>query len=80
MVDPTYYTPGMAMGLGPVRAAAPAHERVGSLSERGGRVGRPVAAVRPGVQRWTLSAGQLIDIGKWNLLRHIPVKMRGGRR
>ena len=28
-------------------------------------------------QRWTLSAGQLIDIGKWNLLRHIPVKMRG---
>ena len=31
-------------------------------------------------QRWTLSAGQLIDIGKWNLLRHIPVKMRGGRR
>ena len=31
-------------------------------------------------QRWTLSAGQLIDIVKWNLLRHIPVKMRGGRR
>ena len=31
-------------------------------------------------ERWTLSAGQLIDIGKWNLLRHIPVKMRGGRR
>ena len=33
-----------------------------------------------GCQRWTLSAGQLIDIVKWNLLRHIPVKMRGGRR
>ena len=33
-----------------------------------------------GSQRWTLSAGQLIDIVKWNLLRHIPVKMRGGRR
>ena len=33
-----------------------------------------------GIQRWTLSAGQLIDIVKWNLLRHIPVKMRGGRR
>ncbi len=32
------------------------------------------------LQRWTLSAGQLIDIVKWNLLRHIPVKMRGGRR
>ena len=31
-------------------------------------------------ERWTLSAGQLIDIVKWNLLRHIPVKMRGGRR
>ena len=28
-------------------------------------------------QRWTLSAGQLIDIVKWNLLCHIPVKMRG---
>ena len=35
---------------------------------------------RGGQQRWTLSAGQLIDIVKWNLLRHIPVKMRGGRR
>ena len=33
-----------------------------------------------GSERWTLSAGQLIDIVKWNLLRHIPVKMRGGRR
>ena len=29
------------------------------------------------IQRWTLSAGQLIDIVKWNLLCHIPVKMRG---
>ena len=36
--------------------------------------------MRKGYQRWTLSAGQLIDIVKWNLLRHIPVKMRGGRR
>ena len=33
-----------------------------------------------GYERWTLSAGQLIDIVTWNLLRHIPVKMRGGRR
>ena len=32
------------------------------------------------VRGGTLSAGQLIDIVKWNLLRHIPVKMRGGRR
>ena len=38
------------------------------------------AVESPGHQRWTLSAGQLIDIVKWNLLRHIPVKMRGGRR
>ena len=30
-----------------------------------------------GYERWTLSAGQLIDIVKWNLLCHIPVKMRG---
>ena len=30
-----------------------------------------------GGERWTLSAGQLIDIVKWNLLCHIPVKMRG---
>ena len=29
------------------------------------------------VQRWTLSAGQLMDIVRWNLQRHIPVKMRG---
>ena len=29
------------------------------------------------IERWTLSAGQLIDIVKWNLLCHIPVKMRG---
>ena len=28
-------------------------------------------------QRWTPSAGQLIDVAKWNLLRYIPVKMRG---
>ena len=34
-----------------------------------------LAAVRG--ERWTLSAGQLIDIVKWNLLCHIPVKMRG---
>ena len=30
-----------------------------------------------GEQRWTPSAGQLIDVAKWNLLRYIPVKMRG---
>ena len=28
-------------------------------------------------QRWTPSTGQLIDVAKWNLLRYIPVKMRG---
>ena len=28
-------------------------------------------------ERWTPSAGQLIDVAKWNLLRYIPVKMRG---
>ena len=31
----------------------------------------------PGPERWTPSAGQLIDVAKWNLLRYIPVKMRG---
>ena len=30
-----------------------------------------------GRERWTPSAGQLIDVAKWNLLRYIPVKMRG---
>ena len=30
-----------------------------------------------GYQRWTPSTGQLIDVAKWNLLRDIPVKMRG---
>ena len=30
-----------------------------------------------GVERWTPSTGQLIDVAKWNLLRYIPVKMRG---
>ena len=30
-----------------------------------------------GRKRWTPSAGQLIDVAKWNLLRYIPVKMRG---
>ena len=28
-------------------------------------------------QRWTPSTGQLIDVATWNLLRDIPVKMRG---
>ena len=26
-------------------------------------------------KRWTPSAGQLIDVAKWNLLRYIPVNM-----
>ena len=30
-----------------------------------------------GFKRWTPSTGQLIDVAKWNLLRYIPVKMRG---
>ena len=30
-----------------------------------------------GRKRWTPSTGQLIDVAKWNLLRDIPVKMRG---
>ena len=29
------------------------------------------------VERWTPSTGQLIDVAKWNLLRDLPVKMRG---
>ena len=28
-------------------------------------------------ERWTPSTGQLINVAKWNLLRYIPVKMRG---
>ena len=35
------------------------------------------AAHRTGGKRWTPSTGQLIDVAKWNLLRYIPVKMRG---
>ena len=31
----------------------------------------------PFTQRWTPSPGQLINGAKWNLLRYIPVKMRG---
>ena len=30
-----------------------------------------------GHERWTPSTGQLINGAKWNLLRYIPVKMRG---
>ena len=30
-----------------------------------------------GFQRWTPSTGQLINVAKWNLLRYLPVKMRG---
>ena len=30
-----------------------------------------------GKQRWTPSTGQLINVAKWNLLRYLPVKMRG---
>ena len=30
-----------------------------------------------GFERWTPSTGQLIDVATWNLLRYIPVKMRG---
>ena len=28
-------------------------------------------------KRWTPSTGQLINVAKWNLLRYLPVKMRG---
>ena len=35
------------------------------------------ATYEAGVQRWTPSPGQLINGAKWNLLRYIPVKMRG---
>ena len=60
------------------------HPEGRSGAEDGGAVDAPGHLARvdggAGGQRWTLSAGQLIDIGKWNLLRHIPVKMRGGRR
>ena len=31
------------------------------------------------VAHWNLPSNP-VDLGKWNLLRHIPVKMRGGRR
>ena len=54
-------------GLG--EPGLPAH-----LLDRHTRLGLPE---KPDDQRWTLSAGQLIDIVKWNLLCHIPVKMRG---
>ena len=30
-----------------------------------------------GRERWTPSTGQLINVAKWNLLRYLPVKMRG---
>ena len=30
-----------------------------------------------GQERWTPSTGQLINVAKWNLLRYLPVKMRG---
>ena len=33
------------------------------------------AALR--AERWTPSTGQLINVAKWNLLRYLPVKMRG---
>ena len=36
-----------------------------------------VGELRMTLERWTPSAGQLIDVAKWNLLRYIPVKMRG---
>ena len=29
------------------------------------------------MKRWTPSTGQLINVAKWNLLRYLPVKMRG---
>ena len=35
------------------------------------------ALAGPGPKRWTPSTGQLIDVAKWNLLRDLPVKMRG---
>ena len=28
-------------------------------------------------ERWTPSTGQLINVATWNLLRYLPVKMRG---
>ncbi len=36
-----------------------------------------VALLESVTERWTPSTGQLIDVAKWNLLRYIPVKMRG---
>ena len=38
------------------------------------QIGRKVTAAERD-QRWTPSAGQLIDVAKWNLLRYIPVNM-----
>ena len=41
-------------------------------------VGRADVWKRPlEAQRWTPSTGQLINVAKWNLLRYLPVKMRG---
>ena len=62
--------PGQGRGgvcpLGPVRAAAPADERVGGLSEWGGRVGRPVAAVKPGVPHGhTHARGVATRVAMW---------------
>ena len=62
------------------RARARATLRLGQ-GGRGPRLGatdgpRQPVSVRGG-QRWTPSTGQLIDVAKWNLLRDIPVKMRG---
>ena len=38
----------------------------------------PVAArTEQEQERWTPSTGQLINVAKWNLLRYLPVKMRG---
>ena len=45
------------------------------LAEADAQDARPTTQVLE--QRWTPSTGQLINVAKWNLLRYLPVKMRG---
>ena len=62
----------MAIGQGRPQVGGP-HARVGQAYG----LGRPVVTTMRGAKRWTPSTGQLINVAKWNLLRYIPVKMRG---
>ena len=76
----------VAAAIGTVRASASAQPAVNLAFEflvltaaRSGKVRLATWAEMDTAERWTPSAGQLIDVAKWNLLRYIPAPVSRAR-